>query len=320
MSTPAIDHQLKVAFSDDYLFRKKNNQLEWLRDDHVGSGIVQAIIDAKIKNKETWSAKKVETNFIAVGNLSWMIGDKLDDKAERILGSQLKQNRLAFDTYYFFHVNNEPYTKKGQHWTILSIYIPKKEQNNKTDVVFNYFDSMGNAIEKNIFSFIEKHVSRVLENNMKAKFKEDVTFNYAKLHDKRNTIQNDGYQCGVWCIWYVHNFILQFPNPFESLNYNQISDNPVEFRKLYFKVEIDLRDQKVEESPDDVEEVTKQVHEQSKQTNPQPADVNPQTADVNPQRADVLRTSLERLRRLTSAEIKKMKKLKELKELKRRKI
>jgi hypothetical protein len=307
MSTPAINHELKVTFSNDSFFQKKNNELPWLTDSHVGSGIVQAIRDAKEKNAQKWSHKKIETDFMAVGNLPWMIGDKLTEQAERILGCQLKQKSLVFDKYYFFHVNNEPYTKKGKHWTILSIYIPKKEYDTKTVIVFNYFDSMGDPIQDAVFSFIKDHVSRVLETNMKKKFNENVTFNYEKLHYEHNAIQNDGYQCGVWCIWYVHNFILQFPNPFKTSD--NISD-PKDFRKLYFKVEIDLiSDKKVEELPDDVEEVTEQVRKKEidKQSEKSIQVEQSHLQQPDPQPADILKKSLKRLRQLTSAEIAQLK-------------
>lgn len=309
MSTPAVDDKLKVTFNNDYYFKVKDNKLPWLKDDHVGSGIIQAIRDAKVKNEEKWSAKNIKTAFIAPGNLSWMIGDKLDDKAERILGYQLKKKRLAFDTYYFFHVNNEPYNENGKHWTILSIYIPKKEDSKKTVIVFNYFDSMGNAMENAIFLFIKNHVSRVLETNMKTKFNEEVTFDYKQLHSERNHIQTDRYQCGVWCIWYVHNFILQFPNPFNKSN-NIISD-PVEFRKLYFKVEIDLTsDKNVEESSDDVvEEVTEQTHKKEIQLKQAEQSHLQQT---NPTPSKHLKRSLERIQKMTSAELKQFVKRREL--------
>lgn len=199
------------------------------------------------------------------------------DSPERTFAKNNEQrlariNGLTLDTRYIMwfvnltptpqSISNDP---SGSHWCVLLVDFPDATSHASLPIKHihesyphmyarvRFFDPMGGEISPLIESKITRllndqligNVLRINFENYNTHLPENPQMNLLNLHieifNLKWKLQQDGVQCGIWCIWFAHQFMLTgcldhtawYPPP----KHTDRLPNQLAFRRWYFSAD-----------------------------------------------------------------------------------
>ena len=247
--------------------------VEWLNDDEVHQGILRAISDASNK-------KGIPSNLVHYADSlkhagpHWEGGNRSNDGRVRKITPDTQYIIWFVNTTPFDRAPGAlNSSSSGNHWCVilvdigcslseiheraLNYLLTTKDLPYKIPVTIHFFNPMGGSIPGEIQTAVQDsfnrtflqalvrdgaeaydNILRVVEDNdddNRNIYSVDYTFK-----DVGRGVQQDGVQCGVYCIWMVHQFLLtremnptqwQDPGPQDKIHLQ------FGFRKWYFAAE-----------------------------------------------------------------------------------
>lgn len=263
-SSPAATHEFVTKIPTSTLLIDKS-PLDWATSLEMEKGFSQAVEEA------------VQSDGV-LANQVYFCNELLHTNSEERIGmhkiNECKFSRkhgLTLDTrYIMWYVNLTPTPqdienyRSGSHWCVILVDFTRDSTDSTHESLaigslheifpnvyarVRFFDPMSGGITPNI----RREIERLLDNQLRANLLR-INKNYARLlpeHpteeiltlrvntiDMRWSLQSDGVQCGIWCIWFAHQFmltgVLDFTAWYRPPRPTKISQNQLAFRSWYF--------------------------------------------------------------------------------------
>lgn len=136
----------------------------------------------------------------------------------------------------------------GSHWCLALLELPKRIADlhatpGAVECTLHYFDSLGGRIRRAQYERIDFLVKKILPRRISRMGRprsapgDRDPLRSVRMQITRKTVglhapQKDGYQCGVWAIWYLKEYLaVRQPDPARM---SQPPRRPRAFRRLYF--------------------------------------------------------------------------------------
>lgn len=245
-----FNDKLKISKDENFF---SADPLPWLTDEDVDNGMKAAFSDA--------NADKDGSVYFC-GQLLF----STDGNAN--LTAPKKQNDLRFSKIQAHHskfvwfVNLTPVDRRpgamnrpgrGSHWVVILAELPVRIgylQTHEPNITLRvkYFDPMGGDLPESIKGEFERLINDQLVGNLMRLNKElavSPLYNNIKLSYEYKNLslriqRNDTVQCGVFCIWFFHQFLVNNMNLSDLMTWKRPENqsepaNRAAFRMWYFK-------------------------------------------------------------------------------------
>ena len=241
------------------IFKDRNffeaTPLPWLNDEDVEEGMKAAMRDVNIDDDGSVYFCN-QLRFSGDGNDAALSGiRKTNDRRF--------SNMQAHNSKFVWFVNLTPVNRSqdawlgpvgGSHWVVILAELPSRieylhaqPQSNITLRV-RFFDPMGGSLPANVRTEFERlidqqFVANAMRLNMElasSRLADNIQIDYNYENLGLHIQMNEGVQCGVYCIWFFHQFLVNNMDLSDIMNWNRplIQTTPAHrkaFRMWYFK-------------------------------------------------------------------------------------
>lgn len=223
----------------------------WLSGYQVEEGMKAAINESNNSSQSGQDKKQ----SVMMHQLTWVDPEYYDTRfytrASVSLKNQLEKNIISGTRKFFWSVNKEScnptnaFSSGGIHWIVIVLELPCSIddqtgiRNRDNKIYVRKFDPFGTKLSENMVKFLDKVLSDIdLVGIFRKKCKceiEEVNVDISQLSETNVSMQRDGYQCGVWCVWFTHVFssVETYDDVFKNENKPQTG---IDIRKLYFNI------------------------------------------------------------------------------------
>ena len=245
-----LRHDLKILKDENFF---SADPLPWLTDLDVDNGMRAAFSDANAD--EDGSVHFCSQLFFST------------DGNENLTAPK-KQNDLRFAKLQAHHskfvwfVNLTPVDRslgamnrpgRGSHWVVILAELPVRIEYLQTHAPnitlrVTYFDPMGGDLPENIKGEFERLINeQLVANAMRlntslaaSTFSENIQLQYEYGNLRFRIQRSDAVQCGVFCIWFFHQFLVNNMNLVDLMTWKRPRNqskpaNRTDFRMWYFR-------------------------------------------------------------------------------------